>query len=95
MGSSDGFNVIMRPPAAARAISTVHQPSPAWLHYQLDGDSHSRTSPGQFRHHSIRIMTPLDFTVPMIYSRVFLARLHFTQRKAKWHLLDGLRAGIG
>lgn len=54
----------MRSPAASRAISTPRQPSPEWLHYQLDGDRHSKAAlPGRFRHHSIKIMTPFDFTV--------------------------------
>lgn len=64
LGSSDGFNVIMRPPAVARAISTPHQPSPEQLHYQRDGDRHSRAARlGQFRHHSVKIMTPFHFPV--------------------------------
>lgn len=64
LGSSDGFNEIMRPPSVYRAISALCQLSTKWLYYQLEGDRHFRTPRSvQFRHYSIKIMTPLVFMI--------------------------------
>lgn len=63
-GSSDGFNMIVRPPSVSQAISALYQLSTKWLYYQLEGDRHFRTPRSvQFRHYSIKIMTPLDFMI--------------------------------